>query len=291
MVLTHMVMLTKRMSSMKKLLVSLCALSVLSFASDKIVSVGGSVTETIAALGSQDRLIGVDLSSVYPHSVSKLPKVGYWLKLSKEGILSLKPNMIIASEYSRPKETLEALKGFGIETHLVDDKPTLESAIKKITQIGEVLNKKDEAKKITTRIENNISKIKKEIKAKNKKVLFLFYRGGDKLMAAGVGTHINELIVQSGAKNVATFRNYRIMSKEAIVKENPDVIIVGDIPHNRFDLNKFKDGSLKITNANKNNAIYNVDMLLVGGFGPRVDEAFKKVACMTNEQALSFCKE
>lgn len=276
---------------MKKLLVSLCALSVLSFASDKIVSVGGSVSETIAALGSQDKLVGVDLSSVYPHSLNKLPKVGYWLKLSKEGILSLKPDMIIASEYSKPKEALETLKGFGIKTYLIDDKPTLQSAVKKITQIGEILSKQKQAKEITNRIEKNISKIKKEIKAKDKKVLFLFYRGGDKLMAAGKNTHIDELIKQSGAKNIATFSNYRIMSKESIIKENPDVIIIGDIPNNRFDLSKFKDSSLKLTKASKNNAIYNIDMLLVSGFAVRVDEAFKKVSCMVNDQALSFCKE
>lgn len=282
---------TKRISNMRKLIITFCTFATLSFATDKIVSVGGSITETIAALGSEKQLIGVDLSSVSPHSVNKLPKVGYWLKLSKEGILSLKPDVIIASEYSKPKETLEALKGFGIKTYLIDDKPTFKSAITKITQIGDLLNKRKEAKKITTKIVKNISEIKKEIKVKNKKVLFLFYRGTDKLIAVGKHTHVDELIRQSGSKNIANFANFRIMSKEAIIKENPDVIIIGDTPHNEFDLNKLKNSSLRLTNAGKNNAIYNIDMLLVSGFGVRVDEAYKKVSCMTNNQSLSFCKE
>ena len=58
----------------------------------KIVSVGGSITETVVALGHSNELIGVDLSSSYPKEItSKLPNVGYWIDLPQEGILSLKP--------------------------------------------------------------------------------------------------------------------------------------------------------------------------------------------------------
>lgn len=261
------------------------------FANKHIISIGGSVTETIAALGEEKSLIAVDLSSVHPVSVTKLPNIGYWLNLSKEGILSLKPDIVIASEYSRPKEVLTSLKKLGIETYLIDDKFTLKSALKKITQIGEIIDKQKEARVITNRIEENIKKIKKETKVTDKKVLFLFSRGGEQLMAAGVNSHVNGLIIEAGAKNISEAKNYRIISKESIAKMNPDIIIVGDVPNNRFDVNRLKKGVLKYTKANKNNAIYTIDMLMASGFSVRVDEALKQISCMVNNQKPSFCKD
>lgn len=277
---------------MNKIIFILCIFLSFSFAENKkIVSIGGSITQTIAALGGEKSLIAVDLSSVKPESVRKLPNVGYWLKLSKEGILSLKPDIVIASEYSRPKKVLESLKEFGIKMYLIDDKFSLDSAVKKITQIGEVLSKQKEAKIITDRIEKNIKQMKKEIKPSHKKVLFLFTRGGEQFMAAGRKSHVNELIVQAGATNISDAANYRILSKESIAVLNPDIIIIGDVPHNRYDISKFKKGILKFTKASKNNNIYTMDMLLASGFGIDVDEALREMSCRVNSQKLSFCKE
>ncbi len=276
---------------MKKLLLSFCSLAVLSFAGEKIVSVGGSISETIVALGHEKELVAVDLTSMYPQSLNKLPKIGYWLKLSKEGILSTKPNMVIASEKSKPKEVLNSLKSFGIKTYLIEDKNTFKSALNKITQIGDILNERQKAKEITTRIEKNIAKVQKELKPTHKKVLFLFSRGGNKVMAVGKHTQIDTMISQSGGKNVADFSSFRTITKEALVKINPDVIIIGDIDGARYDINKLHDESLKLTTAYKNKQIYTIDMLLATGFSVRLDEAYMKMSCFINDNKLSFCKE
>ncbi len=276
---------------MKKIVLTLCALATLSFAGDRIVSVGGSISEAVVALGHEKEIVAVDLTSAYPKSLNKLPKVGYWLMLSKEGILSQKPSMVIASEKSKPKDVMSTLKSFGIKTYLIEDKDNFKSALNKISQIGDILNEKQKAKQIVNRIKTNIAKVEKEVKKTDKKVLFLFSRGGDKVVAVGKHTKIDFLIEKSGGKNIADFRSFRTITKESIAKINPDVIIVGDMEGSRYDVNSLHDDSLKLTNAYKNKQIYTIDMLLATGFSVRLDEAYEKMSCLINENKLSFCKE
>lgn len=276
------------MHSLGKISLALILASSLSYAS-KIVSVGGSITETVVALGHSDKLIGVDLSSVYPKEVtSKLPNVGYWLSLPQEGILSLKPEVAIISSQAAPKKVVDALPGFGVKTYIIDDNPSLESAKKKISQIGEILNEEQKASEIISRIEKNISKINNEIKDKpKKKVLFVFSRGKGTMMAAGPKTKPGVMIDLAGAKNVLDFPQYTKISAESILQMNPDVII----KTNHAGESGLSDQVVASTNAGKNKQIYEMDMSLISGFTVRVDKALEDLTCMFNDNKLSYCSK
>ncbi len=254
----------------------------------KIVSVGGSITETIAALGHGDKLIGVDLSSVYPKDLtSKLPNVGYWLSLPQEGILSLKPEVAIVSSKAKPKKVVEELPKYGIKTYIIDDTASIESAKKKIKQIGEILGENKKADEIITRIEKNISIMNGEIKEKKKpKVLFVFSRGEGTMMAAGKETKPGVMIKLAGGKNVIEFKQYTKISSESILEMNPDVIIKS----NHAGDSGLDDKIVASTNAGKNNQIYSMDMLLISGFTVRIDEALQELSCILNNKQLSYCK-
>ncbi|MBL4906118.1 MAG: ABC transporter substrate-binding protein, partial [Sneathiella sp.] len=64
----------------------------------RIVSVGGALTEMLYALGESARIVGADTTSYYPLAAKELPKVGYQRNLSAEGILSLKPDLLLINE-------------------------------------------------------------------------------------------------------------------------------------------------------------------------------------------------
>lgn len=258
----------------------------------RVVAIGGSISEIICALGHEADLTAVDISSIYPDSLAKLPQIGYWLHLSQEGILSLKPSLVVASEYSKPKEVLLGLKKFGVKTYLIDDKPTIESVEKKILQIGKIFHEEKKAQAMVQRMKTNTAKVKRETKensSQNNKVLFIFYRSDSKIMAAGKDTPANTLIRLSGTQNAVNFDNYKILSQEAMVKINPDVIIVGDLPGNRFNAKDMQNKAMQITAAYKNKRIYNMDMLLVSGFGARFDKALMEFSCKVNNNKLSYC--
>src|SRR5215510_4110890 len=75
----------------------------------RVVSIGGDVTEIVYALGAQAQLVGVDQTSVYPDAVHALPQVGYLRNLSAEGIISLKPDLVLAAKAAGPHAVLEQL--------------------------------------------------------------------------------------------------------------------------------------------------------------------------------------
>ena len=76
----------------------------------RIVTVGGALTEIVYALGLEDRLVGIDTTSLYPlQALQQKPNVGYMRQLSAEGVLGLNPELILATEGSGPKETLAVL--------------------------------------------------------------------------------------------------------------------------------------------------------------------------------------
>ena len=72
-------------------------------AAPRLVTLGGSITEIVYALGAEAQLVGTDSTSFYPPAAAKTPKVGYFRQLSAEGILSLRPDaMVAAQEKARP---------------------------------------------------------------------------------------------------------------------------------------------------------------------------------------------
>ena len=63
----------------------------------RLITAGGGITEIAYLLGAQDQLVGTDTTSLYPAAALKTAKVGYMRQLSAEGLLSLKPDAMIAT--------------------------------------------------------------------------------------------------------------------------------------------------------------------------------------------------
>ena len=65
----------------------------------RIVSIGGAITEILYALGLEDRIAGVDTTSLFPAAaLREKPNVGYMRQLSAEGVLGLNPSLVFAIE-------------------------------------------------------------------------------------------------------------------------------------------------------------------------------------------------
>src|SRR3546814_7492461 len=90
----------------------------------RIVSIGGTITEILHALGAQDRIVAVDSTSTYPADATSKPDIGYMRALSAEGILSQQPDLILAAEGSGPPPVLEILTASDIPVVMIDRKST-----------------------------------------------------------------------------------------------------------------------------------------------------------------------
>jgi len=88
----------------------------------RIVSIGGAITEILYAIGFEDRLAGVDATSLYPSAALRnKANVGYMRQLSPEGVLGLNPSLVLAMQGSGPKETMDVLEAAKVPLVLVPE--------------------------------------------------------------------------------------------------------------------------------------------------------------------------
>tara|TARA_B100000927_G_scaffold246700_1_gene209722 strand:+ start:279 stop:1118 length:840 start_codon:yes stop_codon:yes gene_type:complete len=237
----------------------------------KIISLGGTITEIIFALNEGAKIIGVDNTSVYPKEALKLTKLGYRQNISLEGIVSLKPDIVFASSLLAPKAIIDKLKTLGIEVIVVPELNNFDSAKKKVEIISTALNKKKDGQKIISIIDSDIQEIK-ELNKKNSKIklAFIYARGGNRLFLAGKETGAHSMMKLSGAKNsFSTFDGYKPVSTEALIMGNPDAIIMLNRGISSLKNGPWKIKGLSQTTAGKKQNLIAVDDLAFLGFGPR----------------------
>ncbi|MEC8081409.1 MAG: ABC transporter substrate-binding protein, partial [Pseudomonadota bacterium] len=87
---------------------------------ERVVSIGGTVTEIVYLLGESDQLVATDTSSVYPEAANQTPKVGYQRTLSAEGVLSVRPDMLLLTTTAGPQSVLRQLEDTGIQSKVID---------------------------------------------------------------------------------------------------------------------------------------------------------------------------
>ena len=112
----------------------------------RVVSAAGAITEAVYALGSQDRLVAVDTSSVYPTEALELPQVGYARQLAAEGILSVHPTLLLITDDAGPLNVLAQVEKAGVRIVRLTNGHTPDAAEQRIRVIGEELGKPTEAK-------------------------------------------------------------------------------------------------------------------------------------------------
>ena len=253
----------------------------------KVVSLGGGVTEIIYALGAESLLVGTDLSSTYPEQAKGLPNVGYYRQLPAEGIVSLRPTLVIASENAGPPQSIEHLKSLKIEVMTVSDAPTVESLKSRILEIGHALDRATAAQALIHQFETQLALAKENTKPAMS-AMTVVIRGG-KMLGAGRDTNADVVLREAGLRNaLASEKSYRALSAEAVIRLAPEVIIVtSSTVASMGTLQAVKDSALlKHTPAVKNNRIVVMEDLLAQGFGLRLPQAVTQIRQGINLESM-----
>ena len=107
------------------------------------VSSGGALSEWVVVLGGERKLVGVDTTSRHPVSLTQLPSVGYQRQLAAEGILALRPDLLLGSEEMGPPPVLEQLAAAGVHIERLMARAELHSLQANLQRLGQLLG--DEA--------------------------------------------------------------------------------------------------------------------------------------------------
>ncbi|WP_424985570.1 heme/hemin ABC transporter substrate-binding protein [Microbulbifer sp. S227A] len=250
-----------------------------------VVSAGGSITEIVFALGEQDRLVARDTTSTYPDAARALPNVGYLRALSPEGVLALRPGLILAEEDAGPPETLEVLRAAGVPLVLIPDDPSPEGITAKIRAVGDALGAPERADQLARQVTDQMRAVAGRAAGladhARKRVLFVLSLQGGRVLAAGEETKAASVIELAGAVNaMAGFTGYKPVTEEAIIAAAPDIILMMD----RGGAQPVDDAAvlampaIAATPAGRNKAVIRMDGQYLLGFGPRTARAVTDLA-------------
>ncbi|OON38630.1 hemin ABC transporter substrate-binding protein [Izhakiella australiensis] len=204
----------------------LLLLSFSAVSAERVVSIGGDVTQIVYALGAQQDLVARDSTSLHPAAVTKLPDVGYMRQLNAEGILAMKPTLVLSSDLAKPSLALEQVARAGVKVALVPGEPSLATIDKKITVIAQALHKEAQGKALTQRMNKVLAQVPHQ--SLPVKVLFIMNNSGMNSMGAGTGTAADAAIRSAGLINaMGNVRHYQPLSQEGVVASAPQLVVIG----------------------------------------------------------------
>jgi iron complex transport system substrate-binding protein len=248
-------------------------------APQRIVSLAPGITETLYELGLDDKIAGVTSYCNWPPRARQKPRIGGFTNPSIEKIVSLKPDLIIATADGNRKDTVNQLERIGLPVYVTNPSDT-DKILKSILHIGEITNRMDIAKKLVEKLRKRLNNITAQTQNKSKPRVF-FQIGLEPVITAGGRTLINEAIGRAGGINIAgsDTARYPRYSAEGIMAGSPDIILFAPMANDKeFVVVKKFWGQFPGIPAVKNNKIYPINTDLISRASPRIFDAIETMA-------------
>ncbi|MCA0320096.1 MAG: ABC transporter substrate-binding protein [Proteobacteria bacterium] len=247
-------------------------------AAQRIVAAGGVITEILYALGRQDLIVGVDTTSLHPpEAMRDKANVGYVRALSAEGVLSLRPTVLVAIEGAGPPDTVKLIAEAGVKVERVGEDTSEKGVVERIRVIGRLAGVEAKAEELAAAVERDFALLKQQRDAvtAKKRVLFVLSLQNGRAIVGGKGSSADAIIAHAGAINAAeAVEGYKPVTDEGIISAAPDVILMmqrGN--HAAAPAEVFALPAFSATPAAARKALVTMDGLYLLGFGPRTPEA------------------
>jgi iron complex transport system substrate-binding protein len=244
----------------------------------RIVSLGGAITEIIYELNLQKYLVGVDATSNYPTETNRYPRVGYARTLSVEGVLSLNPTHILATEDVGPPAFIRSMKSNKkINFEILDSEYSFNGLIKRIQRIAALGGAEPDKEKLIRKLNESWKEayLDHRIVDQQPKVLFLLSHQASRILVSGRDTGAAAMIHYAGGLNaMSSYVGYKPLNIEALIQANPDVILMTNQTVSLLGgiQGLLKNRSLDSVAAIRNHRLISIDANQLLGFGPRMPQ-------------------
>lgn len=247
----------------------------------RVLALGGAVTETVFALGGGGLLVGADQTSLFPPATASLPKVGYLRTLGAEGVLSLAPDLVLASADAGPPAALDQIAAAGVQVTRLPEAHSVAGVLERITRVGAALERPVRAAALADALQRDLDQVAADLAAvrRRPRVLFLLAVGRGAPQAAGRDTAADAMIAAAGGRNVVTgFTGYKPLSPEAALAAEPDLIVSTDQSLAAVGGATALAALPGIGPAAAGRRVVAFDGLYLLGFGPRTAHALRDLA-------------
>lgn len=222
----------------------------------RIISLSPAVTEELYVLGAEDKLVGCTVYCQRPARAKDKEKVAATVEADLEKIISLNPDLVIASSLTNPK-TIKKMNDLGMRVLIFPSPKSFNDICKQFLELAELAGKKEKAEEVINEVKLKTEDIKKK-SAEFIKTRVFIQAGADPLRTLNKNFFINDFIEFAGGINIAAETKNGIYAREEVIRENPEVIIIvtmGIAGENEKQIwQKFKT-----LNAVKNNKVFVID--------------------------------
>lgn len=231
----------------------------------RIVSLGPINTENVYLLGAGDRLVGTTRYCVRPEAAKNTEKIGSVMQLSVEKIISLKPDLVLATGLSSAPQ-VDLLRKVGLKVVRFDQPSSFASSCDQFEQLGRLLGLEEKAKEITAELYNQIKTMVdriSQLELRPRKVIMQI--GANPLYVAGRDSFTNDFIEVIHAENAIGNTPSGKVNYERVIAADPDVILIAIMGSETGVAAKERKkwGRVKVIKAVKDKRIHVVDPNLV----------------------------
>ena len=260
----------------------------------RIVSLAPNITEILFALGLGDRVVGVTRFCDFPPQAAKKEKVGGMVDPNLERIQALRPDLIIAFR-GNPMNLLTKLRNLHFPVFVLDTGTSLEDLFRTIEKTGRLTREEESAERLLGALKKTGLDVEAALSPVGQKPRVFLWLRGQGLWTCGQESYLNDLVLKAKGINIAGEipRKWLQLSREQLIYENPDVIII--MVKDAAQFSRAKDGLLADTRLQTVKAIAKKDIHfldedIASRFGPRLLDALLEIARILHPQQFSLQK-
>ena len=242
----------------------------------RIVSLSPHITELLFAAGAGDRVVGVDDSSDYPAAVAGIARVGEPAALDVEGLLKLRPTLIVLWDSGTPPRSKAELERLHLSIYVTEQRH-LDDIGAALLEFGRLAGTEAKAADAARSYRAELEQLRERYAARPR--LKVFYQVWDRpLYTLAGGQVVNEVLSLCGGDNVFAGLSTLAPSidKEAVLTRNPDVILIGatgaEGARQALDWNQYPS-----LGAVQGHHVYTVDPSLSGRMAPRILQGVREI--------------
>ena len=249
------------------------------FPPKKIVSLAPNITEILFSLGLDEEIVGVSIHCNFPEKTKTKVRVGSYIRVDFEKIISLNPDLIIATGAGNTRDMVDRLGQLGFSTYVIYPK-NFSDILKNIVHVGQVVNREKEARVIIEGMRRRSQGVIELTKDLPRPKVFIQI-GEAPIVTVGKGSFADDLIRLAGGENIAEKEKevYPRFGMEEILKRSPEVIVISSMnPKGGYQKILQEWNRWKTLPAVKNGRIHLIDSDLIDRPSPRIVDGLEELA-------------